>query len=729
MMMRKFIFSAILLLGFGTALTAAHDAPFSEAKWITKEQSRSCTNEWLGFRKHFGIHDVPSSVMANIAADTKYWLWVNGSIAVYEGGLKRGPSPGGTYYDSVDIAPYLHEGDNLIAILVWHMGKSGFSHIDSGISAMIFEAEGDGVSIVSDNSWECSVIHGYSTADVPEPNYRLPESSVRFDARKFSNEWYLGGSPEYLGRAMELPFAPGSAPFGELVARPIPLWKDYGIREYESVERIGDRLVCGLPYNCHVSPVLKVEAPEGRVITIETDHAVVTGSDCVRAQYVTREGVQEYEHFCWMNGEQVCYIIPSDVKVLGVGYRETGYDTEFTGRFVCDDPLLNEYAVKAQRTLFVCMRDTYYDCPDRERAQWWGDEVNELGESFYLLSPSSHKLALKGIYELINWQKPDGSLFAPVPASNWSNELPMQTLASVGWYGFHTYWKESGDDTFIADIYDGLHRYLHRTWQIDSLGLPVYRKGGWDWADAGDCCDAEALLGPWYYLALKAEREFALHLGRLEDASDIERMMCRMHTAYNEEFWTGTEYRSSGYDGLSDDRVQAMAVVSGLASPEKYDAILDILVSQSHATTYMHRYVLEALCMMNRADLAQDKMHSLYPTVMKPESSTLWEHWNFDGTSNHAWTGCGTIIMGKWFAGIKPVGDGFSTFSVEPMMGHLRHIEAAVDTVHGTISVRIDKDRRFLKMVLTVPEGTVAYVPGARGGIVEYGAGTHHIII
>ena len=36
---------------------------------------------------------------------------------------------------------------------------------------------------------------------------------------------------------------------------------------------------------------------------------------------------------------------------------------------------------KSQRTLYITMRDTYMDCPDRERAQWWGDEVNESGEA------------------------------------------------------------------------------------------------------------------------------------------------------------------------------------------------------------------------------------------------------------------------------------------------------------------------------------------------------------
>ena len=55
----------------------------------------------------------------------------------------------------------------------------------------------------------------------------------------------------------------------------------------------------------------------------------------------------------------------------------------------------------------------------------------------------------------------DGTMFAPVPAGNWARELPLQTLASVGWYGFYTQYYYSGDSSFIATIYDRLHRYLH----------------------------------------------------------------------------------------------------------------------------------------------------------------------------------------------------------------------------------------------------------------------------
>ena len=92
----------------------------------------------------------------------------------------------------------------------------------------------------------------------------------------------------------------------------------------------------------------------------------------------------------------------------------------------------------------VTPNDTYYDCPDRERAQWWGDAVNEIGEAFYALDPRSNDLAKKGILELMNWQREDGTIFSPVPAGNWNKELPMQMLNSVGYYGIWNYYQYTG---------------------------------------------------------------------------------------------------------------------------------------------------------------------------------------------------------------------------------------------------------------------------------------------
>jgi hypothetical protein len=128
------------------------------------------------------LDKVPDSAPARIAVDSKYWLWVNGEAVVFEGGLKRGPNPQDSYFDEVDLAPYLRKGENQLALLLWYFGKSGFSHLDSGRAQLWFDCPAAG--IVSDASWFCRVHPAYGTAEVPKPNYRLPESCIRFDARK-----------------------------------------------------------------------------------------------------------------------------------------------------------------------------------------------------------------------------------------------------------------------------------------------------------------------------------------------------------------------------------------------------------------------------------------------------------------------------------------------------------------------------------------------------------------
>ena len=706
-----------------------------KAKWISKSQTQSQTNTWLAFRKNVSIESVPETLIARMAADTKYWLWINGRLVVFEGGLKRGFSPSSTYYDEVDIAPYLKAGENQIAVLLWHFGRNGFSHINSGVAAFLFEAIAPGIEILSDRTWEASVHHAYQSTDAPHPNYRLPESNIRFDARLDFVGWNTGGYPKSLGSAMEFVVSPGNPPLGKLVKRPIPMWKDYGLTDYVTKEVSGNELRCKLPYNAQVTPYLKVEAKAGDTIFIQTDNYLGGGTENVRAEYITRDGIQEYESLGWMNGHEVVYRVSGSAKLLDVKYRETGYDTEFTGTFHCNDEFLNELWKRSARTLYITMRDSYMDCPDRERAQWWGDEVNELGEAFYALSPSGQLLARKGILELIGWQKNDGILFAPCPAGNWDKELPLQMLASVGWYGFYTQYFYSGDSTFVPVIYDGVHRYLHDVWETDADGLPVFRMGAWSWGDWGEHTDMEVLTSCWYYLALKAEREFALQLGKTDDVEEITGMMQKIELAFDRRFWTGKGYRDPNYQGETDDRSQAMAVLSGLASEDKYPTIAAVMKREYHASPYMEKYVLEALFRMGESEFALQRMRERYQKMMSYPYTTLFEGWDIGpggfggGTINHAWSGGPLTLLSQKVCGITPLSPGFRTFSVTPQLGDLTEAEACIDTHYGKIEVHIKRTGKRLSVRFTVPEGTKALIPDRKGGLKEYHPGTYAIKI
>ena len=725
------LFFIVLVCMLAAQLKAADDF-LPQSKCIGSEQCQSTPNTWLCFRKTVHLPGVPGEMIANIAVDSKYWLWINGKMVVFEGGLKRGPAPGATYYDQVDIAPYLEKGENTIALLVWHFGKNGFSHVNSGTAALLFCAQGANLSIVSDKSWQCSVYWAYQNTEAPFPNYRLSESNIRFDARMELAGWNMPDFSGKLGASIEI-VAPNEMPFGKLVARPIPMWKDGGLTDYPEVVKNekGDTIRCRLPYNCQITPYLHVKAPAGLVVGMLTDNYTGGSANNVRAEYITREGEQEYESFGWMNGHEVLYVVPAGVEVLGVKYRETGYNADMKGSFACDDDFYNELWKRSARTLYITMRDNYMDCPDRERAQWWGDEVNELGEAFYVLDPRGWQLATKGIYELMNWQRPDGVIASPVPSLNWCKELPLQMLASVGWYGFYTQAFYSDDYSFVPHIYDGLKKYLHEVWQVDDQGMPVVRPGDWNWGDWGTDVDMEVLTTCWYYLALKAEKEFALHLRKLYDANQIGEMMKRISAAFDARYWNGKAYRSKLHNGETDDRAQAMAVVSGLAPAGRYKALLKVFKKEYHASPYMEKYVMEALFMMGEPEFALKRMRDRYAKMMSYPYTTLFEGWGIGaegfggGTINHAWSGGPLTILSQKLCGIEPLAPGFKQFRVAPQLGSLNKASAVVPTLYGDIRVDIRQQDHKLGIQVVVPQGTTAVVawPGSKEKVLS--PGTH----
>ena len=156
-----------------------------KAKWIWGEEDPTEKNTWMCFNKKVTLNKVPKKLTANISADSKYWLYINGETVVFEGNVKRGPDKNSGYYDSVDIAPYLKKGDNVICALVWYWdNETSYSYSGSGQGGFIFEATGEGVSIISDESWKVKKNDAYIDSSLYPPNYRLAEYSIYYDARE-----------------------------------------------------------------------------------------------------------------------------------------------------------------------------------------------------------------------------------------------------------------------------------------------------------------------------------------------------------------------------------------------------------------------------------------------------------------------------------------------------------------------------------------------------------------
>lgn len=720
------------------------DGPVSDpwqAKWIWGGDNTTAHN-WLCLRKKVILSEVPAEAIARIAVDSRYWLWVNGKVVIEDGQIKRGPTPKDTYFEYVDLKPYLQKGENTVAVLAWFFGShyDSFSYCSSGQAAFVMEAQLGDQLLMTDETWKVKKHTAFlNRRDITGegPSYRIAEEHHHYDARLEAGLENFQ-MPNYDDSAWENAIVYGNVgdePWNQLWERSVPQMKSWPRTAYKNPEAFSSykdtattetvSIKMEIPYNMQVQPYLKVEAPAGCEIKMLSD-----GFEPVNAYYVTRDGVQEFEAWYWISAQSITYVVPAGVKILDLQYRQSGYASEFAGKFSCEDEKLNSLWMKSLYTLYITMRDNYMDCPDRERAQWWGDCTNESHMTFYALDPDAYLLYRKGVDTLVNWRYRDGQAYdkynvlqTVVPSNGRFFELPMQQLAGVN--GFWTYYLYTGERDFLEEVYQPALDYLKR-WIIGIDGVVSHRIGTWDWPDWGEDFDTPIMENAWYYMALKAVRNIANELGITKDLHFLNRRMDSIAGVFNKYFWTGDCYHCPQwiYDeyGYSyrfprpekpDDRANALAVLAGLAEPEMYPAILKILKVQMNSCPYMEKYVLDALYLMGYENEALERMHTRYDQMIDSPSTTLWENfipgW---GTKNHAWSGGPLISLSGNVAGVAPDKGGYEQYHVIPQLGCLNKVSVLVPSVKGDILVDIDRDldHGTFKLKLTSPENTVARV-------------------
>ena len=225
---------------------------WGDAHWIWSSEDldedglASAQNVWMDFRRDFTLNSIPEQAELNIAVDSKYWLYVNGKEVIWEGGVKRGPNPDDTYYDTVDIKDYLVTGKNTIAIETWYWGHDAGHIVDSGSGGLLASSNLTDTNTgklveTGDGQW-WSMKNPANLHDAQATANYIPESSTIYDGA-LAIDWI---DPDYIpseengwnlativGEDKNDPGYAGDGPWNDLIERPIPQWKDYGRTELE----------------------------------------------------------------------------------------------------------------------------------------------------------------------------------------------------------------------------------------------------------------------------------------------------------------------------------------------------------------------------------------------------------------------------------------------------------------------------------------------------------------
>ena len=676
------------------------------ANWIWTE---SCAEDsYVAFRKTFTLEQAVPTATAFISAADKYVLWVNGELVVLDGSLKRGPTPYDSYYDTVELTN-LKQGENTIALLVAFNGRSGDGSIVPVLvdeegdeytqAGLIFELDAGGTTICSDSSWKAARHTGYKnrvTAGADYPGYSqssmLAERNVYFDARDDLGDFMAEGYNDSEWEDATPVSKAGDLPFGDLYSAMIQPIRFQDIVDYSnSASYVGTpltqdtTLVLDLPGNIQFTPYFELEAPAGKKLTFYTDtYTDKQELPNFKDTYVTAEGTQRYENYPWRSGSKLIMEAEAGVTFTRLGYRASGFNGEQVGSFTSSDPGLDQLWQESLNTLAICMRDTYMDCPERERGPYMGDASNEIDAALYSYDQGGLDLTKKAILACVAWTRADGAIPSRAPSVK-PQEIPNQSLIFMT--SVYHYWLHSGDRETAEAYCNAFLNYL-RLVEMEN-GLPVYRDGSWTWDDWGDRIDTQLLQTGIYYYALNVTKSLANDLGITEGAEFLDERMDSMRENWRAVYYTEEGFKSPDSKYV-DDRANAMLALSGLAGEEDWPLITDVIMSTYQASPFIEKYVLEALCAMGRVDLALQRMRDRYAPMLKDEYDTLWETFDGEtGTVNHGWTAAPLYILSKYAAGIRPTQAGFEAYEIAPGNA-LDSFHCTVWTPKGEITVELE---------------------------------------
>lgn len=676
------------------------------ANWIWTE---SCAEDsYVAFRKTFTLEQAVPTATAFISAADKYVLWVNGELVVLDGSLKRGPTPYDSYYDTVELTN-LKQGENTIALLVAFNGRSGDGSIVPVLvdeegdeytqAGLIFELDAGGTTICSDSSWKAARHTGYKnrvTAGADYPGYSqssmLAERNVYFDARDDLGDFMAEGYNDSEWEDATPVSKAGDLPFGDLYSAMIQPIRFQDIVDFSnSASYVGTpltqdtTLVLDLPGNIQFTPYFELEAPAGKKLTFYTDtYTDKQELPNFKDTYVTAEGTQRYENYPWRSGSKLIIEAEAGVTFTRLGYRASGFNGEQVGSFTSSDPGLDQLWQESLNTLAICMRDTYMDCPERERGPYMGDASNEIDAALYSYDQGGLDLTKKAILACVAWTRTDGAIPSRAPSVK-PQEIPNQSLIFMT--SVYHYWLHSGDRETAEAYCNAFLNYL-RLVEMEN-GLPVYRDGSWTWDDWGDRIDTQLLQTGIYYYALNVTKSLADDLGITEGTEFLAERMDSMRENWRAVYYTEEGFKSPDSKYV-DDRANAMLALSGLAGEKDWPLITDVIMSTYQASPFIEKYVLEALCVMGRIDLALQRMRDRYAPMLNDEYDTLWETFDGEtGTVNHGWTAAPLYILSKYAAGIRPTQAGFEAYEIAPG-NELDSFHCTVWTPKGEITVELE---------------------------------------
>src|SRR5512139_2222594 len=154
--MKKLLFLFFIVIPIVSGSQKINPSLFTNhwsAFWITAPDAPAKGYGIYYFRKKISLNEKPDSFVVHVSADNRYVLIVNEKF------VSLGPARNDLYhwnFETVDLAPYLQEGSNIITATVWNEGEYRPEGQISNRTGFLMQGNTNKEDSVNTNaSWKC----------------------------------------------------------------------------------------------------------------------------------------------------------------------------------------------------------------------------------------------------------------------------------------------------------------------------------------------------------------------------------------------------------------------------------------------------------------------------------------------------------------------------------------------------------------------------------------------
>jgi hypothetical protein len=568
-----------------------------KAQWISHPTESLLDYGVFHFRKSFELKEQPKEFIIHISADNRYRLFVNGKATCF------GPARSDLEhwsFESIDIAPLLKPGKNVLAAVVWNFGDLKPWAQFSIKAAFIVQGNSSIEAIVNtDESWKVMKNKAYSPvgASTKETSgqFVVVGPCDRVDAKLYPWGWETINYDDSNWMKPLTLFAGHTRGFGtdinwELNPRRIPMMEqmqqhlskvrltsgiqvpegfidgktDWNVPARQKIRVLFDQAVLTTGY-----PELRVSKGKESIIKMTYAESLfdakgskgnrndIEGKSIVGySDYFLPDG-QPDRHFrplwfrTWRYLQMEIETFDEPLVVNSLSSEFTAYPLKENAAFESDQPDLKKIWNTGWRTARLCANETYFDCPYYEQLQYVGDTRIQALISMYV--SGDDRLVRNAIMDLNESRIYEGLTRSRYPSAN-PQMIPTFSLFWVDMV--NDYWTLRDDPEFIKSFLPGIDNVLDWfTNRIDTKTGMLGRIEYWnfvDWAvewpwsnelgyggvpKGGTNDGNSSIVSMQFAYALQRAAELFRYYGQPEKAENYAKMAEQITKAVYEKCW------------------------------------------------------------------------------------------------------------------------------------------------------------------------------------------------